>query len=159
MRHRILTHPEKNEFTITTNSARFDVDMLYDFLSKQSDWAEGASRQSIEDTLEDSLCFGLFYGRRQVGFASIITDFRAFAYLSDVFILPAFRGEGLSKWLMESILTYPSLKNISSWMLVSENAKELYAKFGFKAANDGSGQMEKRHQKPPTPKKQEPVRF
>ena len=80
-----------------------------------------------------SLCFGVYAGSDQVGFARAITDRTTFAYLADVFILEAHRGHGLGTWLVSSILQYPELRDVGSWMLATLDAHGLYARFGFKA--------------------------
>lgn len=81
--------------------------------------------------MRNSLCFGLFRGRKQIGFARVISDRSTFAYLADVFVLPGHRGRGLGKWLMECIMSHPELKGLRRWLLVTRDAHGLYEKFGF----------------------------
>ncbi len=116
---------------VSTDRGRLDINLIYEFLSKRSYWAEGVPRDVVERAIENSLCFGLFEGGRQVGFARAITDYATFAYLADVFVLESHRGRGLSKFLMECIVKHPKLRNLRRWMLATKDAHSLYAKFGF----------------------------
>jgi len=116
---------------VSTDRGRLDVNLIYEFLSKRSYWAEGVPRDVVERAIENSLCFGLFEGGSQVGFARAITDYATFAYLADVFVLESHRGRGLSKFLMECIVKHPKLQNLRRWMLATKDAHSLYAKFGF----------------------------
>lgn len=78
------------------------------------------------------MAFGIYRDGAQVGFARVITDYATFAWIADVFILPEHRGQGLSKWLMEVILSHPELQGFRRWVLATKDAQGLYAKFGFK---------------------------
>lgn len=122
---------EGREFCTTTDKDRLDIEMVHDFLARQSYWAKGIPRLTVEESIRNSLCFGLFDAREQIGFARVISDFATVAYLGDVFILPGFRGRGLSKWLMECVCSHPSLQNLRRWMLVTGDAHGLYEGFGF----------------------------
>ncbi|TMA48016.1 MAG: GNAT family N-acetyltransferase, partial [Deltaproteobacteria bacterium] len=73
----------------------------------------------------------------QVGFARIVTDHATFAYLADVFVLEAFRGRGLGKWLVEVTVTLPELQGLRRWLLATADAHELYRRFGFTDAAPG----------------------
>jgi GNAT superfamily N-acetyltransferase len=86
----------------------------------------------VDRSIENSLCFGVYAGQEQVGFARVITDFTTFAYLGDVFILEGSRGKGLAVWLMEVIMGHPSLQNLRRWMLATRDAHGLYEKFGWR---------------------------
>ena len=89
------------------------------------------ARETFERAVRHSLCFGLFDGERQVGFGRVVSDFASVAYLKDVFILEDYRGRGLSKWMMDCILSHPDLEVVRRWLLVTADAQELYGKFGF----------------------------
>lgn len=121
---------QNGEYLITTNSSRLDVDVIHGYLS-QSYWAAGIPRYIIEKSIDNSLCFGVFHQQAQVGFARLVTDMATFAYLADVFILPDYRGRGLSKWLMEVIHSHPELQNLRRWMLATRDAHGLYSQFGW----------------------------
>jgi N-acetylglutamate synthase-like GNAT family acetyltransferase len=119
------------EYCISTDKERLDIVMIHDFLARQSYWAKGIPRITVEQSIRNSLCFGVYHASEQIGFARVISDFATLAYLGDVFILPEFRGRGLSKWLMECIGTHPHLRNLRRWILVTGDAHGLYARFGF----------------------------
>ena len=125
----------KNQFTITTKKEKFDVEFIHSFLTR-SYWAEGISKEVIKRSIEGALCFGLFENDKQIGFARMITDKATFAYLADVFIIEEYRGRGLSKWLMEVIMSHPSLQGLRRMMLATKDAHGLYEKFGFTPLNN-----------------------
>lgn len=126
---------EKNQFTITTEKEKFDVEFIHSFLTR-SYWAEGISKEVIKRSIDGALCFGLFENDKQIGFARTITDKATFAYLADVFIVEEYRGRGLSKWLMEVLMSHPSLQGLRRMMLATKDAHGLYEKFGFTALNN-----------------------
>ena len=85
----------------------------------------------VERSIENSLSFGVYKGTEQVGFARVVTDYATFAWIADVFILPAHRGRGLSKWLMELMIEHPQLQGFRRWVLATKDAHGLYERFGF----------------------------
>ncbi|HUK48221.1 MAG TPA: GNAT family N-acetyltransferase [Terriglobales bacterium] len=121
---------QRDEFVVSTDRARLDLDVIHAFL-RQSYWSPGIPREMVERSIKNSLCFGVFKGTQQVGFARVITDRTTFAYLADVFILEPYRGIGLSKFLMECISKHPDLQNLRRWMLATRDAHGLYVSFGF----------------------------
>lgn len=121
----------RDRFTISTDPAHLQVDIIHQFLSTESYWAKGIPREVVERSIAHSLCFGLYDGSQQVGFARTVTDRATFAYLADVFILPAYRGLGLAKWMMETIQACPDLQGLRRWMLGTRDAHELYKQFGW----------------------------
>ena len=121
---------QKDDFTITTDKSKMDIDVIHGYLSR-SYWAQGVPRATIQKSIEGALCFAVLHGNRQVGFARVITDKATFGYLSDVFILEEYRGKGLSKWLMEIILGHPELQNFRRFLLSTRDAHGLYRRFGF----------------------------
>jgi len=122
----------RGDFEISTDRARLDRTVIHEFL-RESYWARGIPREVVDRSIDNALCFGLFEGSRQVGFARVISDFATFAYLSDVFLLPSHRRRGLAAWLMEVVMSHPDLQNLRRWMLATRDAQPLYRKFGFTA--------------------------
>ncbi len=120
----------KDDYRISTDKAILDIEYIHSFLST-SYWAEGIPKEVVQRSIEGSLCFGVYYQQRQIGFARVITDEATFAYLCDVFIDEAHRGQGLSKWLMETIMAYPTLHRLRRFMLATKDAHSLYQQFGF----------------------------
>jgi GNAT superfamily N-acetyltransferase len=120
----------KDRFIISTEKEKLEIDFIHSFLTR-SYWAEGISKEVIQRSIDGSLCFGVFEKTRQIGFARMITDKATFAYLADVFIIEEYRGLGLSKWLMEVIMSHPELQGLRRMMLATRDAHSLYEKFGF----------------------------
>ena len=120
----------KDGFTISTEKEKLDIDLIQSFLNRTY-WAEGISKEVIRRSIEGSLCFGVFENDKQVGFARMITDKATFAYLADVFIIEEYRGRGLSKWLMEVIMSHTDLQGLRRMILATKDAHGLYKQFGF----------------------------
>lgn len=122
----------KDDFIITTDKSLIDVNYVHWFLTS-SYWAEGIPIETVQRSIDGSLCFSVVYLNHQIGFARVITDEATFAYLADVFIDQNFRGKGLSKWLMEVIMSYPGLQGLRRFMLATRDAHGLYLQFGFQS--------------------------
>lgn len=137
-----FTNPALEGFVISTDPSMLDIELIHRFLSERSYWAQGASLKEVKESIESSLCFGIYCPDKQVGFASVTTDFTSFAYLTDIFIIEEFRGRGLSQWLIETIISHPHMQDLDRWMLVTDDAQALYEKFGFKAVPGSPGHME-----------------
>ena len=118
-------------YEISTDTARFDLDLIHTFLGSTY-WAEGRPRDVVERSIRNSLCFGAFDGAQQVGFARVITDRAVFGYLADVFVVPAYRGRGIAKLLMTAIVGHPDVSGLKVLLLRTRDAHGLYAQFGFK---------------------------
>jgi GNAT superfamily N-acetyltransferase len=121
----------KAEYEIDTDKRRLDIAAIHRFLTTEAYWAKNRSLEQTLTAIENSLCFGVYKGREQVGFARIITDKATFAYVGDVFITKQHRGKGISKWLMQIIVDQPDLQGLRRWLLATRDAHELYQKFGF----------------------------
>lgn len=134
---------KQDEFTISTDRTRLQIEAIHKFLSEESYWANNRTREQTETAIKNSLPFGVYKGENQIGFARIVTDYATFAYLGDVYILEEFRGRGLSKWLMETIVKHPDLQGFRRWVLATKDAHTLYEKFGFHALVHPERWMEK----------------
>jgi GNAT superfamily N-acetyltransferase len=125
----------QNKFIISTDKSKLDVGIIHNYLCNESYWAKNISVELVKKSIEGSCCFGLFVNEnavfKQIGFARVITDCATFGYLADVFIVEAYRGKGLSKWLMETIMNCPDLQGLRRWLLATKDAHGLYTKFGF----------------------------
>jgi len=133
---------QRDGFTISTDPARLDLDGVYAWLAA-SYWARGIPRDVFERSVRHALCFGIYEGARQVGFARVVTDFATVAYVGDVFVLEPWRGRGLSRWLMEVISSHPDLQGFRRWILLTRDAHGLYRKFGFTPLASPDRWMEK----------------
>jgi GNAT superfamily N-acetyltransferase len=128
-------------FTISTDPALLDRALIHEFLSG-SYWARGIPRETVDRSIDGALCFGVYEGSAQVGFARVVTDRSTFAYLADVFVLDSHRGRGLGVWLMEAIRAHPDLQGLRRWILMTRDAHGLYEKFGFRTIEDPARCME-----------------
>lgn len=132
---------KRGSFEVDTDPRRLDLDVIHGFLST-SYWAGGIPRDVVERSIRGSLCFGVYDGPAQVGFARAISDRATFAYLADVFVLESHRGRGLAKWLMACIKGHPDLQGLRRWSLATRDAHGLYRQFGFGPPSDPSVGME-----------------
>ncbi len=128
---------------ISTDLNRLDVTMIYRFLSEESSWAVGIGRDVVERSIDNSLCFGAYLDGHQVAFARVISDYATFANLVDVFVLPAYRGRGYSKPLIQAVVDHPSLQRLRRFTLATFDAHELYRRYGFAAPSRPELLMEK----------------
>src|SRR2546421_13076297 len=122
--------PSSSSVTVDTNKERLDLQLIHGFLTN-SYWSPGVPLEVVHKSIDHSLCFGVYDGDRQVGFARVISDYCTFAYLADVFVLESDRGRGLSKLLMTAILADSRLQGLRRWLLATRDAHGLYSQFGF----------------------------
>lgn len=140
-------------FTISDDPARLDVDAICDFLSRAY-WAQGRPRERTEHALANSLVFGLYDGEKQIGIARVVTDYAIFAYLCDVFIHEDYRSRGLGKRLIETVMSHPDLEGLRRWTLATRDAHGLYRQFGWGALGNSENWMEIFHPFPNEGKEQ-----
>ena len=120
---------QRADYILTDDRSQLDLDAVCAWL-QGSYWAAHRSRELIEKSIAHSVCFGLFHGGGQVGFARAVTDHATFAYLCDVIIAPEHRGQGLGKWIMECVLAHPDWA-AATLVLRTRDAHGLYERFGF----------------------------
>jgi GNAT superfamily N-acetyltransferase len=126
----------RDSFVISTDRERLDLDVVHKFLSEEAYWSPGVPRERVERSIQHSICFGLYEGAHQIGFARAVTDRAAFAWLADVFVLPEHRGKGLGVWLVETVLSHPDLEQLRL-MLGTADAHSLYERYGFRPVEPG----------------------
>ena len=131
----------RGPFSISTDPDRLDRALIHEFLTG-SYWARGIDRETVDRSISGALCFGIYEGPAQVGFARIITDRATFAYVADVFVRDSHRGRGLAVWLMEAVRAHPDLQGLRRWILMTRDAHGLYEKSGFRRLEDASRCME-----------------
>lgn len=119
------------EFLITTDKTKLDMIAIHDFLSKHSGWSNNIPFERVQASIDNSLNFGLFHHDKQIGFARVISDFSTIAYLGDIYVLNSYRGQGLSKKLMDAVIAHPNLQGLRRWILLTSTADWLYEKYGF----------------------------
>lgn len=141
-----------DDVLISTDPAQLDLDAVYGFLSTCY-WSPGIARARLERAVAHSLCFAAYDPATPrpgdaskpalVGFARLVTDRATYAYLCDVFVLESHRGRGISKRMMEAIVSHPELQGLRRFALFTRDAHKLYAQFGFEPTADPSRYMER----------------
>jgi N-acetylglutamate synthase-like GNAT family acetyltransferase len=132
----------KKGFKISTNKDLLDIKTIHDYLSNASYWSKGISEEKVQRSIDNSMCFGVYKDDKQIGLARVVTDKAIFAYVCDVFILDEYRGNGLSKWLLQTILAHPHLQGLKRWSLATLDAHGLYSQFGFSPLSKPENWME-----------------
>jgi len=135
---------------ISTDPGRIDIDVVHGFLST-SYWAQGRTREVVERSIRNAICFGVYTGGRQIAFGRIITDRAVFAYLADIFVVPEYRGRGISKALVRAMLNHPDVQGLRVILLRTRDAHGLYAQFGFAPIPEPSEMMALNPERPTTP--------
>lgn len=132
----------KKGYQISLDKNKLNFEVIYRYLKDDSYWAKGITAEILKNAIENSVCFGVYFNDDQAGFARVVTDSATFAYICDVFILPQFRGNGLSKWLIQTIVDYPNFKGLRRWSLATSDAHGLYRQFGFTPISKPDNWME-----------------
>lgn len=132
---------EDGGFIFSDDKRKIDPLAIHHYLSTQSYWAKGIPLETVQRSIENSLCFGIYKDKQQVGFARWITDKATFGYLADVYVETEYRGQGLSKKLMSLMLFHRDLQGLRRYMLATLDAQALYAQFGFKAIENPERMM------------------
>ncbi|MFH0736673.1 MAG: GNAT family N-acetyltransferase [bacterium] len=131
----------KDNYTISTKKSKLNIESVV-LLLAQTYWASERTKKIINLSIKNSLCFGLYDGEKQIGFARVVTDYAIFAYLCDVIIAEEYRGKGLGKWLVESIMLHPQLQGLKRWLLATRDAHGLYKQFGWRKVDPPENWME-----------------
>lgn len=137
-----LIEQKKGEYLLTTDSSSLDLKQIHRWIDS-SYWGKGIPFETVKRSAENSLCFSIFKNGKQVAFSRVVTDYATFGYLSDVFVDENERGNGLSKWIVESIMSHPDLQNFRRWNLVTLDAHTLYERYGFKPLEHPERYLEK----------------
>ncbi len=133
----------RGEYVISTDRARIQLAVVHRYLSEESYWAKGIPLATVRASVQNALNFGVYHGTDLVGFARVVTDYATFAYVGDVFVLPAHRGRGLSRWLMETVAADARLSGFRRWLLATRDAHGLYAQSGYAPLAAAERWMEK----------------
>jgi len=119
----------KEQYSISTDKAKLDLGMIHHFLYTTAHWAVGRPMSIVRKSIENSLCFGLYEGDVQVGFARIVTDGAIVGWICDMFILPSHRSSGLGRWLLECMMEHPEISGLRRILLNTRDAHDLYIKY------------------------------
>jgi GNAT superfamily N-acetyltransferase len=126
----------RGDYTVSDERSRLDRARVRRFIGEESYWAAGIPQSVMDTAIDHSLCFGVYHGDAQVGFARVVTDRATFGYLCDVFIETAHRGAGLGKWLVACVLAHPDLQGLRRLSLMTRDAHTLYERNGFRPMPD-----------------------
>lgn len=141
-----LTSPifelKQKGYVLSTDPARLDLGLIHRYLSEESYWARGIPCEVVRRSIENSICFGIYQESQQVAFSRVISDLATYAWIGDVFVLPAQRKQGLGKWLVEAMLQHPDLQGLRRWTLATGDAHDLYARYGFRPIEQPGRLME-----------------
>jgi GNAT superfamily N-acetyltransferase len=121
----------RGAYLLSTDKGKLNVEVIHHFLSEEAYWSRHIPLDVVVRAIKGAMCFGIYHDGAQVGFARVITDNATFGYLADVFVVPEHRGRGLSKWMMECIMSHPDLQGLRRFMLATLDAHTLYTQFGF----------------------------
>jgi GNAT superfamily N-acetyltransferase len=131
-----------NNITISTDKNQLNIEFIHSFISNTY-WAKGRNLAEVQTCIDHSLNFGIYLNNQQIGYARVVTDYVAFAYLMDVFIADEHRKQGYSSLLMDFILKREALAKVKVWRLATTDAHYLYQKFGFTSLKSPEKMMEK----------------
>ena len=120
------------EYRVSTDKELIPLDRLTELLHNTY-WAHHRSKETIEASLKNSICFGIYHQQKLVGFARVVTDCATMYWLCDVVVDPQYRGRGLAKKLIQSITETDELKELFG-ILATRDAHGLYEKYGFQRA-------------------------
>ena len=134
---------QRGEYEISTDPARIDLAAAHAFLSGEAYWSEGVPLEVVRRAFANSMVFGVYHAGVLVGLARVVSDRATFAWICDVYVLPAHRGAGLGKWLMETVTAHPELQGLRRWMLATRDAHGLYRQYDFTDLHDASRFMER----------------
>lgn len=129
-----------DEFHFSDKKEELNLAWIYRSLSEESYWARGRTLEEVRRSIENSVCFGLFDGDRQVGFARVISDLTTFAYLCDVFLDESFRNQGIGLRFLKSVMDDPRFTTVN-WVLRTTLSQTLYARLGFADLEDPQNWM------------------
>ncbi len=133
MPNNLIEEYQKGEFLLSSDPDKLDLDMIHGYLSKHSYWAQNIPSIVVERSLKNSLSFGLYHKKKQIGLVRVITDRATFAYLADTFVIDEYQGKGLGTWMIETVIKSSELQGLRRWQLSTRDAHDFYQKFGFHA--------------------------
>ena len=139
-----MTEHRHSGYLISTDPDLLDLDVIHRWISEESYWATGRSRQTVATSVQASLNFGVYADDGEmVGAARVVTDFATFGWLCDVFVIDEHRGRGLGKALMAAVADHPQLASLQRIILATADAHQLYARYGFELMANPERWMER----------------
>ena len=110
--------------------ARIDVAQVHAWLAS-SYWCPGIERDVVERAIAGSHCLGAYRDGAQIGFARAITDHATFAWIADVWVDEAERGQGRGRRMVRWFVEHPRFAGIRRIALMTADAHGVYAALGF----------------------------
>jgi ribosomal protein S18 acetylase RimI-like enzyme len=138
-----LVEERRGHLLLSTDRSRLDLEGILTMLHA-SHWGAAVTRPVLARAVANSVCVGVYRGEEQLAFARAVTDLATYAYLTDVIVAPGARGQGLGKWMIESVLAHPDLQGLRRVTLFTRDARSLYEKLGFSTEMPASTYMEMR---------------
>jgi GNAT superfamily N-acetyltransferase len=125
----VIVQHQRDEYTISTDPSKLDQDLIQDFLCNHAYWALGRTKEAVQKSIDHSLCFGVYLGKKQIGFARVVTDYTTITWICDVFIIESHRRQGLGKWLLSCVIEHSEIKHVCRFMLATRDAHDLYQNY------------------------------
>ena len=117
---------------ISDDPARFDLPRAHAWIARESYWSQGVPFEVFARAVVNSLTIGAYGPDGDMrAMARVVTDRATFAWLCDVFVDVAARGDGLGKHLVGYVRGHPDLQGLRRLLLATRDAHGLYAGFGF----------------------------
>jgi len=120
----------RGEFTLSDDPACQQVARCHALLCGTY-WAADRTLEQVKQAMTGSLVMGLFRGGVQIGLARAVTDGSCYAWVCDVVVAEEFRGHGLGKWMLDTLLGHPLVAPTRT-ILVTKDAQQFYVKYGFR---------------------------
>ena len=137
-----MRRPLANGLELDDDKSRVDRAEVHRYLSDESYWASGRSRETQDRLIDEATrVVGLYQGKRQIGFCRAATDGVSFVYLADVYVLEEYRGRGLGEQMVREMVEGGDLCHLK-WLLHTSDMHPLYRKLGF--GDPSSKVMERR---------------
>lgn len=115
---------------LSDDKSLLDVARVHGWLAS-SYWSPGIARDLVERAMAGSHCLGAYSRDEQVGYARAISDRATFAWIADVWVDGAARGQGLGRRMVQWFLDHPEYQGIRRFGLVTRDAHGVYAALGF----------------------------
>ena len=116
-------------YTVKTGFENMDIKWVTKALQKTY-WADDRSDETIEKSMRNSYCYGVFEGDKQIAFCRLITDFATTYYLCDAVVDENCRGKGIGSIMLNAIVADERFKNLRG-ILGTKDAHSFYERFGF----------------------------
>lgn len=118
-------------FEIDDDRSRIDFTRVHSWLT-EAYWSVGVSRETVEKAARFSaVVVAAYSGDGQIGYCRAVSDRTTFAWLSDVYVDPSFRGKRVAQAMVEFLLEHPDLQDMKRWLLATKDAQSLYTRLGF----------------------------